>query len=223
MEEQTNNFIGGLNSDFNSQNQPPNTYRSAQNWVRGLDGSLSNEMGTTVSITGLPPKKVLGSLSLEDDLILFFQNDEIGYVRNNIYTSIKVDPTLAFTTKLSVKGKINYRKDRVVYFVDGVNEDKILTYNTTSTLTSSISSLSVTAKTPVVKFLSVGDTGVLPTGVYQMSARLLTASGNKATVSLPTNPIPIINETTGRGADGAPPQTPSFKSINIEIINVDPK
>ena len=226
--EQTNNFIGGLHSDFNEQNQPPNTYRDALNWVRDFDGSLTNEKGTSTTILNLPNKRVVGSCIIEDELVLFFQHNEIGYVKNDTYYPILIREDLNLLTKINSRGKINYKNDRIIYFVDGKNEDRVLTYNPNELPITDINanlSLQVTSKQPIITLQEVTDTGNLPTGIYQFSARLVTSTGNKTNSSLMSEPISITNEvgSTSLSVDGAIPQTNGIKAISILIDNLDPK
>jgi hypothetical protein len=237
--EENRTFINGLHDDFDLQNQGEHTYRDALNITRELDGSFRPEKGTiNVSV---PEKNLIGSCSIDNNTVLFFHSStgahEIGYLdSNNTYNSVLTSPELNFKfgsetvsgkeihyQKVIAKGEKNYKGEMIVYFVDGVNPDRVLNLsNVPSVDIGNQLKLEVFSKIPEIKLASVTDNGSVPTGIYQFQVRLLTGSTNKTIPSLMTNPIPIIDETgNSKVSDGALPQTPSFKSINLQLTNLD--
>lgn len=235
--EESRLFAKGMHSDYDSQNQPEHTYTYAINWVRNLDGSLSSEKGTKLFCTGFPDKNIIGSLTINNTIVFFLEDEsgshEIGYVDvrvgTSVYTSKLIHTDLNFSKDKLVRarGRVDYRGHKLVYFVDDLNPNRVLDLDKDYSGVSDIKGelkLQLDSKLPETKFVSVNPDGELKTGIYQLQARLLTSSGNKSMVGLPTNPIPIIDDTGDtKLADGAPPQSDSAMSITIEVSNIDQK
>lgn len=235
--EDIHNFSGGLHTNFDSQNQPKNTYRDATNWIRLEDGSLMNEKGT-IPILGYPiTHTVIGSIVINEDIVLFSYDsiaevEQIGYVdKYNLY-KIVIDETEVFNftedTRIVGEARIDYRGHRIVYFCDihGTILSRIVDLDRDTGYTDldaeTMNQLAYTL--PDIEVTSITEQGNLPTGIYQFSARLLTSSSNPTTTSLLTNIIPIVNEAKSGGEDsydGALPQTASFKAINLTLTNID--
>lgn len=233
--EDIHNFSGGLHTNFDSQNQPKNTYRDATNWIRLEDGSLMNEKGT-IPILGYPTNyTVIGSIVINEDIVLFSQYSsglEIGVLdKYNIYRDILVDAGVFETTldtRIVGEARIDYRGHRIVYFCDihGSMLSRIVDLDRdTGYVDLDAETMNQLAYTlPDIEVLSITEQGNLPTGIYQFSTRLLTSSSNPTTTSLLTNVIPIVNEARNGGVDyydGALPQTSSFKAINLSISSID--
>jgi hypothetical protein len=232
--EESKNFIKGMHSDFSEQNQPQSTYRSAKNIVRNLDGSIESEYGTTTFCDNFPNKQIIGSLSIGDIIVFFLKDlngeDEIGYInKNNVYNRVVASLELNFNENYLIlsRGRVDYRGHRLVYFVDGLNPARKIDIDSPPTTDISENlELQLTNKLPIVDVVSITEDGNLPTGVYQFSVRLLTASLNRSSTSLMTNVVPLVNESIAgdsRDYDGAIPQTSSFKAINLSISNIDTK
>jgi hypothetical protein len=238
--EDIHNFQGGLHTDFDAQNQPPNTYREAYNWIRLEDGSLVVEKGTRIvssfpvenTVVGLHPlgeEVIVFSWSLDTDNLPY---GEIGLIDNsNNYTICTSHSSFAFQNKsIKAEARLDYRGHKLVYFWD-INGElpvrRVDLNETYSGLTIDESTkLFLNSTLPIIDEINVSEDGSLPTGIYQFSTRLLTSSLNKTASSLITNIVPITNESVSGGVeqyDGALPQTPSFKAINLSISNIDTK
>lgn len=234
--EDIKTFLSGLHTNFDEQNQPTNTYRDATNWIRLEDGSLTNESGT-LAVAGIPVNlNVIGSITIDEDIIfisLADSNTVIGKLdKDNNYTTVLTSSALGLTSTSRVKGvaRKDYRGNTLIYFVDIVNRtparvidiDDVGSYTDIGKQTK----LFLDSDLPIVKATEVTEDGSLPTGVYQFTVRLLTASTNATTCSLLTNIVPIVDEFKSVGAenyDGALPQTVASKAINLSITNIDTK
>lgn len=223
----------GLHTDFEYISQPQGTYRHLNNAIRELPGSIENERGTVLlKEFAETNRRILGHFVLESDVIIFSYSptnslSEIGVLsETDVYTVITNDASLSFNLDIIIRaeGKRNFKGERIIYFVGKglpmrvLNIDKVPTTNFDDN-----TKLVLSADMPQVKLVNVVDGGSLPTGVYQFGTRLLTKSTNSTSISLLTNPIPISDDSVNDRDkyDGAPPQTPSNKSINLNITNVD--
>jgi soluble P-type ATPase len=124
--ETVNNFIGGLFQDLEYSAQPKGSYRNLLNAVRGVDGTPSNEKGTTLVATVKENYEILKLLELDVDVIIFSTdgtNSEIGILdKNDVYTTYINTTVFKFSKEnlISAVAKKNYKGERVAYFTDGV-------------------------------------------------------------------------------------------------------
>lgn len=223
----------GLHTDNDYIAQPVGTYRHLQNAVRQRSGAIESERGTVlIKKFATEGKRVVGSYVLDDDIIIFshdplVQESEIGILEaNNNYKVITKDPSLKFSTSviISAEGKRNFKGERIIYFTGKGLPMRVLNLDDVPLINfDDVTKLVLTADMPQIKLALVEEGGTVSTGVYQFGVRLLTKSTNATSISLLTNPIPIIDEDSSNRdrADGAPPQTDSSKAINLSITNID--
>ena len=218
----------GLHLDFHPISQPTGTYTYLLNGIRILSGAIENERGT-IDIRALG-KKVIGGYVLDTEIVLFLFPSEIGVInKSEIYTKITDNPLLNLVdnNKLTIEGKKLYNKERVVYFVDGVNPNRRL--NLDDGTVSSVSfqddiKLQLTPDITTITIDGVIDGGSLPTGVYQATARLLTRSTNTAPFGFLSSLVSIIDDSDTlpfNDIDGAVPQSASSKAIQLTVNNID--
>jgi hypothetical protein len=229
--ETVNNFIGGLFQDLEYSAQPKGSYRNLLNAVRGVDGTPSNEKGTTLVATVKENYEILKLLELDVDVIIFSTdgtNSEIGILdKNDVYTTYINTTVFKFSKEnlISAVAKKNYKGERVAYFTDGVQP--VRRVNLDNLPTGDIdkrTKIFLDYSLPQIAVLDITETGTLSTGIYQFAARLVTEDYNKTAFSFISNPCPITNDTAGQGTkayDGAPPQTPANKSITLNVSNID--
>lgn len=241
-------FEKGEYTDVNPEQQPKGSYRKAVNFIRDDKGQLITEKGTT-SINTLPSGlEIVGDYNLNGEIILFLANSigtisEIGILaKDNTYSVVitnRSDPGIgatlqlssnllgfSFSSRLDVEGRILFNGNRVIYFVDGLNNNRRINLDDLPNEERFVEEISLQFDflIPKVEITSVTSTGALPTGIYQLGARYLTSGGNSTPIGIISNPVPIIDESQNVGrnqADGAPPQTSSSKAINVSLSNVD--
>ncbi len=218
-------FSNGLYTDYTPEVQPKGTYRSLINGIRNEAGEIINEDGSSIIIsTG---KKVIGSTVLGEELILFSYPYEIGVLSSDdLYTASFNDEVLQFADgQVDCQARVDFQGHRLVYYTDQVNLPRVIDLDKTyidldkeSRLTLDFSYGSF--ETPVVK-----DGGAVPSGTYQASFRLLTENLNKTEFSLLSESVAIVEDlesATFQIYDGCAPQTPTSKSIEFTVNNIDP-
>ncbi len=228
-EEIYKSFEKGLNTEYPALRQPSGTYISALNMVRRRDGTPFNESGTSL-LTNLPVGLVpIGGIVMEEEIALFLTdniNSEIGVIKSNDeYTTIINNPILNFnrSSQIDVQWKKNFKGDRVLYFTDdGRNPPRVINLDDVD-----VDDLNIflSYNLPQVTLDTINEDGNLNTGIYSFSVRLLTGTTNNTAFSVPSGLVPIVDDikVVGRdNYDGALPQTPSTKSIRLNITNVDP-
>ena len=150
------------------------------------------------------------------------------YEAEGIVTSVIIEDVLAFSRDhhIDAQARKNYKGEIVIYFTDDLNIPRRL--NTTDYVDlnnfDNTTKLFLNPNLPRIAGVSVSEGGGLTTGLYKFAARLGTADGNVTTFSQISQGIPVVDDGAAGGEaqyDGAPPQTPSGKSININISNID--
>ena len=232
------NLSKGLHTDFEPINQPKDSYKYALNFIRQLSGAIENEKGTILTKTFLPNQRIVGSYSLDTDLILCLAStnvaeSEIGVLgRDLTYTQIRRNADLNFSlgSIVKIEGNKNYKGERRIYLVEknGVNPMRAINIDDTTLLASPTFiddiKLQINPDTPTISIDSVVDGGSLPTGVYQATARLLTRSTNSTPFGIISPIVSIIDDSdslTYDQQDGANPQSNSPKAINFLISGID--
>ena len=135
------NFVAGMNKDVDLPNQPQGSYRDALNMnLKYSSGSVVTEGGTFV-IPAMKDKQVIGSVTLDNDNIVFFTitttvDDEFEIV-TEVYEIVLFKPNDNSVLNLYQNNGLNfkathpivatYRKnqanDVLIYFTDGyINE-----------------------------------------------------------------------------------------------------
>lgn len=225
-------FTKGWHQDFEPQAQPPGTYRRLLNGVRSLSGAVTSEPGQD-PVLDLSGKVYLGGCELTQDLILFFllpDGGEVGVLdASEVYTPILTTPDFNFQAayRISAVARRNFKGDRLVYFADGLNPLRVLNLDSVPTVDIANNLKLMTSGTlPVPTWLpQVEGGGEVPTGSYQVIARQLTRSTNPTSYGISSPLLPVVeeNRVVGRDQyDGALPQTPTSKALQVQFDNLDP-
>lgn len=129
------NFDKGLFTDARELYQPQGTYPFALNAVEesingANKGSIVNEEGNLSSIN-LPKGSIpLGSILLsQNELILFISNPDAILLVNTVtetYQTIIQTNCLNFNKQIQGEYRVLNGCDRIIYFVDGENEDRVI-------------------------------------------------------------------------------------------------
>lgn len=224
---------GGMHSDFDPIDQPNKTYRYLSNAIRNVSGTIETEKGTNLLYT-FPSvfKRVVGYCVIDNSTVLFSYDEEdniseIGILtENNSYTVLTQNSSLGFQRYINInaEGRKNYKGEIIVYFTgEGLPMRVINLSNIPQTDFDDNTRLALTADMPQISSTRVVDGGSIPTGIYQFAVRLLTKSLNSTSLSILTNPLPILDESMNDESlfDGAPPQTTTNKAIEVNISNID--
>lgn len=187
-----------------------------------------NEVGTTYldSVTG----KIWGTVNMERGEICVFSGDgEIGILVNDSYTKLYDNSELAFSTYIKGEYRLLNGCDRVIYWNDGVNPDRVINLDKIS-LIQSIEELRQQSlvQQPVVSSLQlVNSGGILKLGSYSFAVQLLDENLNVISTSEVSTQIntdaPGFNLATfieGYSAEEGG-KNPLAKSIRVTIENVD--
>ena len=229
--------LKGLYRDCEPIDQPPDTYRYANNAL------LSEQVGSIMSDYGLSDIDfsvslgadfiILGHVSINKGRVVIFSvntdgtGSKISVINPN--SSIEVVSTVDFlfspTSEIDAVFRINKDLEAVVYFTDGINPPRFVNIDSFTTY-SNLNRYNIfdyVEKTPFIQSISVSNSsGILTTGAYYFSFRYIDKDGNKTNFLTLSNPIYIYDDDTNEvGSDGAEPNTPTSKSIVLQIFNVD--
>ena len=187
-----------------------------------------NEVGTTY-ITEVP-SEVWGQVNMErGESCIFSGQGEIGVLSSGVYTKLYDNSELAFNSYIKGEYRLLNGCDRIVYWNDGVNPDRVINLDKIS-LIQSIDELRQQSlvQQPVVSSLQlVNSGGILKLGSYSFAAQLLDENLNVVSTSEVSTQIdtdePGFNLATfieGYSAEEGG-KNPLAKSIRVTIENVD--
>ena len=138
MEQKLNTFIKGLNKDMYQLNQGDSTYTFALNAINeSMEGdftTLINEIGN-IECLDLPTNSFpIGYITLDNDEVILFIKDKNNTLNQIILANLNSCSitTLVDSTCLNFQNQIQgvYRVlggcERVIYFVDGMNPDRVI-------------------------------------------------------------------------------------------------
>ncbi len=217
-------FSGGMFSDYTPEVQPKGTYRSLINGFRNEAGEIINESGSSIIIS--IGKKVIGSTVLGEELILFSYPYEIGVLSSeDIYTTSFNDEVLQFADgQIDPQARVDFQGHRLVYYTDQVNRPRVIDLDKTYTDLDKESRLTLDFSYGKFETPVVTDEGAVLSGIYQAAFRLSNENLNKTEFSLLSESVSIVEDaetSTFQVYDGSPPQTPTNKSIEFTITNID--
>lgn len=219
--------IGGLFKDTEPINQPENTLIFGLNGVNdSSEGSLSlvvNEPGNELCYSLSSGYRAIGAININNDDIIIFSTDgtnsEIGITSECNYTALVNSTCLSFSEYFPIKGefKIQAGCDRMIYWIDGNNNDRSLNIDKLSNYYSDAYntwvdggmvgvqpeqwdcdsfSLNPDYQIPCIDLVDIHNTGgSLPIGKYFISARYLDSSLNPTDYFYTTNSIDIVDES----------------------------
>ena len=176
---------------------------------------------------------IWGNCSIADETIIVGELDNktvIGVLGSDdswTVISHRAVDTIQANKPLQVTGRKNWAGERLVYFSTAsgarrINLDKELPADDTTF--DKLTSLFLEYDLPKTVYVGEGSTGNLFSGVYQFAVRLVTDSGASTPFGIATGVIPVTPGNVGSLRDdinGAPPQTATNKSIDIQVENVD--
>lgn len=196
--------------------------------LTGNQMHYQNEVGTTYldQVTG----KIWGTVNMERGEICVFSGDgEIGVLTNDVYTKLYDNSELTFNSYIRGEYRLLNGCDRIVYWNDGVNPDRVINLDKIS-LIQSVDELRQQSlvQQPIVSNLQlVNSGGILKLGSYSFAVQLLDENLNVVSTSEVSTQIntdePGFNLATfieGYSAEEGG-KNPLSKSIRVTIENVD--
>lgn len=249
----THTFEEGLIRIDNKSKQPKNSYSFGLNLVTNnniLDRTTrSNEKGFDdyFDIKPLIVFNIVGTQWLGNEEYLFFiKHKEGGFQFNEIRLLNKKDNSnvllysnllLNFqdNNEITSTFRINYKNQRVVYWVDGLNDDRVINVDIDSSLLNiSLLSIESSSKKPIIE-ATVNDTGgSVTTGQYFISISYNVGNSFTTEPLSISSPISIgvekyynnivVNNNNSKEfglTDGDVIPIPTNKSISLNITNID--
>ncbi len=244
-----NNFLKGLTLSSDFVNHQKDTYSYALNAIKedviNSPSIISNEKGFTDYGVDLGYDYILlGSIYLgKDNRVLFIKNLDGASAFNRIIVNIDGVSTtpldnidLNFQTKYPIKGtyRINYKGEYIIYWVDGLNEDRVLNIDQANqTPITDLDTLSIDIKyiPAILQSREIQDNdGSLKTGAYEFFGSYI-SDDNAVTpwFVLSGSPSYIIDENIRNlslndyiNVDGSDSGIITTKSIDLNLINLDP-
>lgn len=241
-----NNFIKGLNLSSDFVNNPKGSYTYALNAIKedavNNPSILSNEKGFSSYLNLGYNYILIGNIYLgKEDYVFFIKEvDGAGTKFNRILLyrngtiSTKLDNiNLGFDKKYPITGtyRINYKNEYIIYWVDGLNEDRFLNLDNGITI-NDLDQLSIDIKyiPAVLQSRVINDNdGSLKTGAYEFFGSYI--SEDNATTpwfALSGTPSYIIDDNTQNlslsdsiNVDGCNSGLITTKSIDLNLINLD--
>lgn len=252
MTQQNNVFNRGLNLDLRELHQPEGTYRFALNAINESENnsnlmSLSNESGNYECLNLPKNSYPVGSiLLLNPEIILFLKSSDakdsiiLANLETCTYQTLLEGDCLNFQNQIQGVYRILNGCDRVIYFVDGLNSDRVVNIDNILKNPTSHSYLNDQGffdceliknkrdfKLPKVEGIKVNNSGGnLSIGVYQLMFNYEDSYGNITDYFNYSLPIPIVygsydadyKNITG----GDPLLFPNTnKSISFNILGID--
>lgn len=258
QDKAVNTFENGLVRLDNKSKQPKNSYPYALNAVINDNltdqTSLTNEKGFNAYFTlKEDPYKLIGVQWLGKQEYVFFikhlegatsEFNEIWYcdiekpIKRLVYTNTGLN--FQESHEISSTYRINYKTERIVYWVDGLNDDRVINIDDLSTSTLSIELLSIESSYNKAELqVTVGDTGgSLRSGQYFVALSYSLGESFSTTpfsISQPISiasenyfpveaPVLAISQSANRqfgATDGDLPSTPTKKALNIKVTDLD--
>lgn len=260
MNKTTNTFEGGLIRAINKTKQPKNSYSYALNTTIVdpiLDkGSRANEQGFEDYLTVRSGQYIIMKAQWlgKEQYVFFIKHlegsgdtfNEIWYVDKEksiqrlVYSNIGLN--FQDDYEISSTYRINYKTERIVYWVDGLNDDRVINVDDVDSSSISIELLSIESSyTKADLEAIVFDTGgSLISGQYFLAASYNLGDSFTTSAFGLTNPISIASKnyfyqeldadsiipaSTNKqfgDTDGDNFNTPTKKSIQVVFSNLDP-
>lgn len=247
VNKSSNSFKTGLNLSVDNINQPKDSYSYGLNIVKedpiNSPEIVTNERGFTTYFDLGYAYTLLGSCYLgEENYVLFIKSpiasdspfNRIILLQNKVSTTIYDTLNLNFKELFPIKAtyRYNFRNQRVIYFVDGSNKDRVINVDNISLYTGDVTELSIDVEyTPAILISKSiqDDGGLLATGTYEFFASYKTLdNATTAWFILTANPVYIIDDGTQSVAsntnilvDGCKSGLPTNKSVILNITNLD--
>lgn len=222
----------GLITDVSPEFQPEGSYRFMLNGVHeskeGDKGLKTNELGNELCTSSIPTDYTIFGHEVVGEITVLFlssiSNGIIAKLEGCTYTELYSDPLLKFTKQVDTTSRVKNGCDEIVYFTEEGQPPRFINLNN---LPSNIRDLKLFKDTelPYISDIQVKDGGGnIPSGVVQFALTYTDNSGNPSEFTVPSNPIPILDDDTRyRGVDGGTFSLDgnTSKSVDLTISNID--
>lgn len=250
MAKTVNTFEKGLVILNNKTKQPEHTYSYALNAVPNDEiidrSSLTREQGFDDYIKLREDDyTILGSEWLGDEQYVFFIKNvgSTGVPFNQIwYVDIKegikelkydsIDLNFRDNNPIISTYRINYKNEILVYFVDGLNDDRLINISQPNTLDLDISMLSMNSSEvkPSITVESIDSGGIIKSGQYFVAVAYKDindfqtgTSEFSLPISISDSPYQISNSRQYINTIGSQPDSATTKKLVINIKDIDPR
>lgn len=244
-----NQFTKGLNTSKIKTLQAKDTYSYALNAVKedslNNPSILSNEKGFSLYKNIGYQYILLGYVYLgKQDYVLFIKNIEgqsafnrIILMKNTVTTTVYDNLSLNFNESNVIKGtyRINSRGERIVYWIDGLNDDRVINIDIdNSAIPVSLLSAEPALNKAILTAEVSTSNGSVTSGQYFFAISYNIGKDFTSGIFSLTRPISIAKESYFKGqainesntrlfsdVDGEELNVPTSKAIDINISNVD--
>lgn len=247
----TNNFTKGLDLSTDPVNQAKESYSYGLNGIKeniiNNPESASNEKGFIEYLNLGYEYVLLGSRYFgKKDYLLFIKEIEgsdikfnrILLIENGILTKTvadRIDLNFNSSHPIISTYRLNYKNQRIVYWVDGLNDDRVLNIDIDST-TYDISLLSInsSASKPIIEATVIDNGGLVTSGQYFIAVSYNLGDTYTTQPLIVSKPISIssedyynnqpVTETLSKlygQTDGDILPSPTRKSIQINVTDID--
>lgn len=208
---------------------PKGMYSYALNFIRDEYGNFNSEKGT--ELLAAFPYNYLNHTVIGETVIILAESSGMGYIlildSDNVLT-VKYQSELfgwTSTSQVGVEARNNYLSNTLLYITCKGQKVRYINLDCLPTDFEGETGLFLNPKVPLVSLAGVETGGAVKTGVYQASIRLVTASKDRSSAAIFTNPVPVIDDPTSgvsrKAMDGAAPQTAANKLLRFKVDNVD--
>lgn len=239
MPKTTNTFSKGMNLAADPLNQSMDSYSYALNVVKNNvinnPEIISNENGFAEYLNLGYEYILLGSRYLgKKDYILFIMNKDgqtpfnrILLVENGIVTkTVRNNLDLNFNSNNPITSiyRINYKNERLVYFVDGLNEDRCINIDIdTTSYNISLLSINTIALQPTIETTVLDSNGSLRAGRYFVAVSYNIEESYTTPPLIISNPVSIASEDYYNNISVTKDLTNSFGNVDGDILNTPTK
>jgi len=236
-----NTFENGLVRVDNPTKQPKNSYSFAFNTIINNivtdRTSRTNEKSFSLYYkpNGETNTTILGYIWLgTEEYVLFIKNleeetayNKIIYINppKNITTVLYDSLLLNFQDNYEIKGtyRINYKQQRIIYWVDGLNDDRLLNIDIDSTgLDIALLSLGDTALRPIISPIVQNNGGNITSGQYYIGVSYNLGDTFTTSVLTISRPMSIATENYYDFFDGRPIDSYTNKDFGLVDGDVIP-
>lgn len=250
MPKTINTFDKGLNLSIDPVNQARNTYSYALNAVKedivGNTSVISNEKGFTTYIDLGYKYILLGTRYLsKKDYVLFIKAidgetefNKIILIENGVYkktVSDRLDWNFNSSHPIISTYRLNYKNQRIIYFVDGFNDDRVINIDIDSnSYDISLFSINSSANKPIIDATVVDNGGSVISGQYFIAVSYNLGDSYTTEPLIVSNGISIASEDYYNNkpvtetltklygqTDGDIIPTATRKSLSINVTNID--
>lgn len=188
----------GMWSDGEPEIQPEGTYRIAINAVKEPNEAALSTEPSNILLSNLKGKLV-GVIPIDGESAVLFCSPGYIYLynqTNKTTTLLKDIPELNLIYPIQGKHKFVNGCENVVYWNDGVNEDRYYNLDTGTFDTVDDFRLIPTATYPITTF-TITNTGQLKKGSYFFVLELLDNALNVLIKTIPSQPVDILEDNQG--------------------------